>query len=164
MKKLLITIPVLIFLSQTVNAESSQEVELLKQIKILTERLDRLETQSIANAEAPKAQELVVVATPKPDKKSSKPSIADRLTFKADFRDRYEIIDQEGKPGRERNRVRLRTSLSMKVDEQLGFTLGTATGGDDPVSSNQPLRVLVQLRTYVSIWLILPTNLVTLRS
>lgn len=29
--------------------------------------------------------------------------------------------------------------MKMKVDENLSFTLGMATGGDDPVSTNQTL-------------------------
>jgi len=139
-KKKLLIASILALLSQTAVAESSQEVNLLKQqIKLLTERLDNLEQQATNNNSVPKTQDSVVAATPSPDKKSAKPSIADRLTFKADFRDRYEIIDQQGKPGRERNRVRLRAALSMKVDDALSITLGTATGGDDPVSTNQTL-------------------------
>ncbi len=134
MKKKILIASILALLSQTAFAGSDQEVELLKQqIKLLTERLDKMEKQSAAEADQ------AIPHAPKQDKTSDKPSFADRISFKADFRDRYEIIDQEGKPGRERNRVRLRTSLSMKVDDSLSFTLGTATGGDDPVSSNQTL-------------------------
>jgi hypothetical protein len=35
--------------------------------------------------------------------------------------------------------VRLRAQIGYKVNEDLGFTLGLATGGDDPVSTNQSL-------------------------
>ena len=103
--------------------EVNNEATLLKQqIARLAERLDNLESKK-----APK------------NKKSVKNSILDRLSFKADFRERYEIIDQEGKDERDRNRLRLRAAMKMKIDDSLSFTLGMATGGDDPVSTNQTL-------------------------
>ncbi len=107
------------FSQMTIANESSEEFFLLKQqIKLLTERLDKVE-------ESPKNK--------------SKKSLLDRISFKADFRERYEIIDQEGKEERDRNRLRLRAAMKMKADDRLSFTLGMATGGDDPVSTNQTL-------------------------
>jgi len=97
---------------------------LLKQpIKPLTERLDKLENHSKERKQ----------------KKAGKKSLSDRISFKADFRDRYEIIDQEGKHGLERNRVRLRAALSIRVNQNTSFTSAKATAGDDPVFTNQTL-------------------------
>ena len=111
----------------TFAGESTEEVSSLKeQIKALTQRLDTLESKP--NNKAPKAL-----------KKVTKKSIMDRISFSADFRERYEIIDQEGKEERDRNRLRLRATMKMRVDDSLSFTLGMATGGDDPVSTNQTL-------------------------
>ena len=130
MKKTLISLLVTASLSQVALAsESTSEVEALKQeIKNLTERLDKLENSS-------KAKKVIKKSV----KETKKKSFSDRISFKADFRERYEIIDQEGKEERDRNRLRLRASMKMKVDEDLSFTLGVATGGDDPVSTNQTL-------------------------
>ncbi len=128
-KNKVILLSILASLSQAVSASDSQEeVDLLRQqIKLLNERLDNLEQQATSKVEVEQKKTKV------------KKSLADRLSFKADFRDRYEIIDQQGKDSRERNRVRLRAALSMKVNEKTSFTLGIATGGDDPVSTNQTL-------------------------
>lgn len=130
-KNKIILLSILASLSQAVSAsESPEEIELLRQqIKLLNERLDKLEKQpkeTVKQVEAAKSSK-------------AKKSFADRLSFKADFRERYEIIDQQGKEKRDRNRLRLRAALGMKVNDDLSFTLGMATGGDDPVSTNQTL-------------------------
>ncbi|PHS17056.1 MAG: hypothetical protein COA86_10360 [Kangiella sp.] len=132
MKRKILSLLVAASLSQTLMAnESPEEVSLLKQqIKLLTERLDKLE-------ESPK--KIVMTRVKKNSKKQSKTSLSDRISFKVDFRERYEIIDQEGIEERDRNRLRLRASMKMQVDDSLSFTLGMATGGDDPVSTNQTL-------------------------
>ncbi len=133
MKNKIILLLILASLSQTVSANTSaEELDLLRQqIKLLTERLDKLENQPKEIVEQAKES--------KQPKATAKKSIADRLSFKADFRERYEIIDQQGKEKRDRNRVRLRAALSMEVHDSVSFTLGMATGGDDPVSTNQTL-------------------------
>lgn len=133
MKNKIILLSILASLSQAVVAsESPEEIDLLRQqIKLLTERLDKLEKQPI--------EKTVKATESKPAKAASKKSLSDRLSFKADFRERYEIIDQQGAEKRDRNRLRLRSSLGMQVNDDLSFTLGMATGGDDPVSTNQTL-------------------------
>jgi len=137
MNKKIILFSILASLAQTASASDSQtEIELLRQqIKLLTERLDKFESHAKEQAAKSEAVSKELVATSNGASKNK--SIADRLSFKADFRQRFESIDQQGKVMRDRNRVRLRAALSMKVDESLSFTLGTATGGDDPVSTNQ---------------------------
>ncbi len=114
--------------------DTSEEIALLRQqVELLTQRLNKLESQ---NAKTTEKQEVIAK---KIEEKSSKNSITDRLSFKADFRDRYEYIDKKGSEIRQRDRVRLRAQLAMKVNEKLSFTLGLATGADDPVSTNQSL-------------------------
>ena len=66
-------------------------------------------------------------------------SWAERLSWKGDFRYRYENIDQEGRDGRNRSRIRARTSLIGQVSDTVEVGVGLATGGDDPVSSNQTI-------------------------
>lgn len=68
------------------------------------------------------------------------PSWADQLTLKGDLRYRYEMIDQEGKTERTRNRIRARLGAEAKPadDVKVGLRLSTSEGGD-PVSSNQTL-------------------------
>ncbi len=113
-------------------SETSQEIALLRQqIQLLTQRLDKLESK-IKQSE--QKQEAIAK---KIEEKPNKQSITDRLTFKADFRDRYEYIDKKGSEIRQRDRVRLRAQLGMKVNDKLSFNLGLATSADDPVSTNQ---------------------------
>ena len=65
---------------------------------------------------------------------------ADKLTLKGDLRYRYELVDQEGKEERTRNRIRARIGAEAKPadDVKVGLRLSTSEGGD-PVSSNQTL-------------------------
>jgi hypothetical protein len=120
-------------------SETTDEIALLReQVKLLTQRLDALEKKSQVTSEKQivlenKVHETTIAAKPTTD------SWTDRVSYKADFRDRYEYIDQKGKVVRQRNRVRLRAQLGMQVNDKLGFTLGLATGADDPVSTNQSL-------------------------
>ena len=115
-------------------SETSQEIALLRQqIQLLTQRLDKLESKT---KQSEQKQEAIAK---KIEEKPNKQSITDRLTFKADFRDRYEYIDKKGSEIRQRDRVRLRAQLGMKVNDKLSFNLGLATGADDPVSTNQSL-------------------------
>ena len=66
-------------------------------------------------------------------------SWTDRLTFKGDLRLRYEGIDEEGERNRDRMRIRARVALDAKIQEDLKFVFQLATGGDNPVSTNQTL-------------------------
>ena len=65
-------------------------------------------------------------------------SWADRISWQGDFRYRYENIDVAG-DGRNRNRIRARPALIADVTPDVKVGFGLATGGDDPVSSNQTL-------------------------
>ena len=135
MKNKILYLSLLTAMSQpSFGSETSEEIKLLRQqVQMLTERLNALENQS--NAVEKEQKEMAE----KVEEKSKSSSWADRVTYSADFRDRYEYIDQKGREIRQRNRVRLRAAFGMQVNDDLGFTLGIATGGDDPVSTNQSL-------------------------
>ncbi len=66
-------------------------------------------------------------------------SWTDRLTFKGDIRIRHETIDEDGEVDRSRMRFRTRLGLSAVVTEDVKVVLQLATGGDNPVSTNQSL-------------------------
>ncbi len=61
----------------------------------------------------------------------------DRVNFKGDVRLRYEAIDEAGEEERNRMRFRTRFGLSAKVSDDVTFVFQLATGGDNPVSTNQ---------------------------
>lgn len=64
-------------------------------------------------------------------------SWVDRINFKGDLRLRYEMIDLDGAPERNRMRFRTRFGLSAKVADDVKFVFQLASGGGDPVSTNQ---------------------------
>lgn len=61
----------------------------------------------------------------------------DRIKLKGDVRLRYETIDLEGVTERQRMRFRTRFGLSATVTDNVKFVFQIASGGDDPVSTNQ---------------------------
>ena len=135
MKNKILPLSLLLAMSQSSFAnDSSEEIALLReQVQLLTERLNQLEAKS-KTAEQEQKELIEMVETT-----SSSSSWADRMSYNADIRYRYEYIDQKEREIRQRNRIRLRAQFGMKVTEDFGFTLGLATGGDDPVSTNQSL-------------------------
>lgn len=62
---------------------------------------------------------------------------ADRLDFKSDIRLRYEGIDEDGLDDRNRMRFRARLGLSADITDEFRFVFQLATGGGNPVSTNQ---------------------------
>ena len=61
----------------------------------------------------------------------------DRIKLKGDVRLRYEAIDEAGEEERNRMRFRTRFGLSAKVSDDVKFVFQLASGGDNPVSTNQ---------------------------
>jgi len=61
------------------------------------------------------------------------------IKVKGDFRYRHEMIDQEGKDNRSRQRIRARIGLTGKVSDYTTVGVQLATGSSDPVSTNQTL-------------------------
>ncbi|WP_405230224.1 putative porin [Lentisalinibacter sediminis] len=124
-------------------AVSQEEIrELRAQIAALSERLAELEERAgieeggtgrdVAAAPAP-APEPAPVAAPREE------HWTDRVAFSGDFRYRWETIDQEGSDSRERHRIRVRPTLTARVNDTVRVGVGLATGGDNPVSGNQTL-------------------------
>ncbi|MFL3654878.1 MAG: putative porin [Halioglobus sp.] len=66
-------------------------------------------------------------------------SWSEKIRWKGDYRFRYESVDEEGKDGRERWRIRARPALVAKISDTTVVGFGLATGSEDPVSSNQTL-------------------------
>jgi hypothetical protein len=61
------------------------------------------------------------------------------LAMKGDLRNRFEYIDKDGSPSRERFRIRARLALDAVVNENADVHARLVTGGSDPVSANQTL-------------------------
>ena len=66
-------------------------------------------------------------------------SWVDRIDFKGDIRLRYEGIDEEFEANRDRMRFRTRFGFSAKVNDDVKVVLQLASGGDNPVSTNQTI-------------------------
>ena len=148
MKKLTVLLGLsLVLFTATVQAQSSDdEIQLLRQqIQMLTERLDAMERQNKQLAETVEESKTQTVAqteeivTEKVDEKMAAVSWAERIRWSGDFRYRYENIDQEDRDGRNRSRIRARTHLEADLAPTMTVGFGLATGGDDPVSSNQTI-------------------------
>ena len=111
------------------------------QLAAVSSRLDQLETE---NAELRAAQtqadtEISQVKTTVAEIPAATSSWADRIKLDGDFRYRYENIDPEGSSTRDRQRIRARTNVKAKVADSTEVGFGLATGGDDPVSTNQTI-------------------------
>ncbi|MFC1694616.1 putative porin [Pseudomonadota bacterium] len=156
MKKLTVLFGlILIVATQTAVAQVDEdEIKLLRQqIELLTNRLDRLEKQNqqlvqtveqsnqqaAAKTEAVVDEKVDAAVTEKVDEKMAAVSWAERIRWSGDFRYRYENIDVEDSDSRSRSRIRARTHLEADLSPTLQVGIGLATGGDDPVSSNQTI-------------------------
>ena len=64
---------------------------------------------------------------------------ADRIDFNGDIRLRYEGIDEQFESNRDRTRFRTRFGFTAKVRDDVKVILQLATGGDNPVSTNQTI-------------------------
>jgi hypothetical protein len=136
-------------------AASDDDMAVMRaQLQALSERLDRLEAENqaltAANAEMARTNQDTALAVTKVSeqteavavevqKQETGSSWTDRMYWKGDFRYRYETFDIKGQPDRDRNRIRARAALIANVTPDIELGLGLASGGDDPVSSNQTL-------------------------
>ncbi|MCP5091323.1 MAG: hypothetical protein GY949_10415 [Gammaproteobacteria bacterium] len=120
--------------------------ELRQQLAAVSQRLEELATE---NAELRNAQEQAATAIADvrtsvsevkgADTAAGKEAWSDRIRLDGDFRYRFESIDAEGSSTRERNRVRARANIRAELADDVEVGFGLATGGDDPVSTNQTL-------------------------
>ena len=124
--------------------------ELKAQMAAMAQRLSTLEaennqlrestTNSVQQLEGAR-EELVVARDDLAMVKTQneKSSWAERIKWKGDFRYRYEDIQQDSRSDRSRDRIRARAELIAQTTTNTTVGLGMATGGDDPVSTNQTL-------------------------
>jgi hypothetical protein len=132
---------------QVFAAVSEAEIrEVREQLAALSERLDALETENaeLRSVQAQDAEAIADVQTNLEEvQKAAAPVVADswtdRISLDGDFRYRYEVIDAEDSSTRRRNRIRARTNVRAEVSDDVEIGFGLATGGDDPVSTNQTL-------------------------
>jgi hypothetical protein len=114
---------------------------LREQLAAISTRLDVLAAE---NAELRAAQNQADAATTEVKDTVSETSVAsaswaDRVRLDGDFRYRFESIDVGGSDVRRRHRIRARTNIEAEVSDSIDVGFGLATGGDDPVSTNQTL-------------------------
>ena len=124
-------------------AVSDEEIdELREQLAVLSQRLEALaaENAELRRAQTESATAIAEVQTTVTDVASaSSDNWSDRVRLDGDFRYRYERIDPEGSDTRRRNRIRARVNVKADLADDLEVGFGLATGGDDPVSTNQTL-------------------------
>ncbi|MEE4143361.1 MAG: putative porin [Halieaceae bacterium] len=125
------------------NVSDAEFAELKAQFAAMAQRISALEAENNqlrAQSDATATQlegtreDLALVKS-----KDVSDSWSDRINWKGDFRYRYEDIQQDGRDDRDRDRIRARAELIAKTTETTVVGLGMATGGDDPVSTNQTL-------------------------
>ena len=122
------------------NAGTSDMIDALKaQVSALTERIAQLEAQVIENAQRSAA---VTTESIQPETSSSKGSSSasgwfDTVKLKGDFRYRHEAFDIENRRDRHRQRMRARAQITGQVSDSVSAVLGLASGGSDPISTNQ---------------------------
>jgi hypothetical protein len=139
-----------LLLSSSVFAQAGGDeiAELRAQIELLTKRLDQLEQQNQAleqaQATAPVQQELIdsrvdQAVSDQMDERLAGLAWAERMRWSGDFRYRFEGTEVDGSDNRNRSRIRARALLEADLSPTLQVGVGLATGGDDPVSSNQTI-------------------------
>ncbi len=147
MKRILILVTAVLIGPSALAAVSDAEfAELRAQLAAVSERLEALAAE---NAELRRAQDQTatavsavqtdVAAVSDVKVSGSKASWTDRIKLDGDFRYRYENIDPEGSSTRDRNRIRARANIKADLSDDVKVGFGLATGGDDPVSTNQTL-------------------------
>lgn len=149
MKRLLVpTLAIGLLVSPvTFGAVSEAEIEeLRKQLTLVSQRLEELaaENAELRRAQSESATAIADVQTTVAEAASVKAPAAsdswsDRVSLDGDFRYRYERIDAEGTDTRRRNRIRARVNVRADLSDDVEVGFGLATGGDDPVSTNQTL-------------------------
>ncbi len=136
----------LLFSSTAFGAVSEEEIqELREQLALLSQRLEELaaENADLRRAQDESANAIAGVQSTVSEVAATAPAASegwpDRVRLDGDFRYRYERIDAEGSDTRRRNRIRARFNVKADLADDLEVGFGLATGGDDPVSSNQTL-------------------------
>ena len=128
-------------------AVTDEDFELLRaQLAAVSQRLDELAAE---NAELKRSQadnttavadiQTSVVRMQDDGSVSTADAWTDRIRMDGDFRYRYETIDVDNASTRSRNRIRARANVRADLADDVEIGFGLATGGDDPVSTNQTI-------------------------
>ncbi|MFZ9060301.1 MAG: putative porin [Steroidobacteraceae bacterium] len=112
-------------------AAADDTAALRSQLAALIERVERLE-QQLAEAESTNERQTDQLAQASVAARAA--SWAEKIRFAGDFRYRHELIDEDGRQERQRQRIRARFGLTAQVGESLTAGLRIATGG---VSENR---------------------------
>ena len=113
--------------------------QLRQQLAAMSQRLEQLAAENAELRQEVTTVETSVAEVQATTLPAAKQSWTDRLTFKGDTRLRQENIDEDGSEGRGRQRFRSRLGVTGQVNDDIKIVLQLATGGDNPVSTNQSL-------------------------
>jgi hypothetical protein len=147
-RTLLLLIAINVFAFSTASAAVSDEdfEQLRKQLAAVSQKLDELaaENEKLKQSQANTDMTVADVQTSVAEVRGTGAGVApeswsDRIRLDGDFRYRFENIDIEGSDERNRQRIRARANIKADVADDIEVGFGLATGGDDPVSTNQTL-------------------------
>ncbi len=142
-KTLILTLLISLGISPALVASVTDQefADLRAELINLMERVDILETENrtlkVTTQTTIKTMDGTRMHVAKVEQQSKKSSWAENTKWKGDFRYRYESIKIEDKD--DRNRIRARITLISQLPQDVEVGFGMATGGDDPVSTNQTL-------------------------
>ncbi len=108
-------------------------------MKRITKRLTTRTATSAATSAAKSAAVAIIAGL-----MLQSPALADgdwteKVSVHGDLRYRHELVDKEGKPQRNRQRVRARFGIKADVGSDVKLNFSLASGSGDPVSTNQTL-------------------------
>lgn len=128
-KKLpIICIPFLLIGQATAQIDSAIVDELRAQIAALSSRLEQLE----------RGNELISTTVQQNQLFARASSWTERFKISGDVRPRFENIDDDLQASdRNRNRIQARVAIEATLDDNWSAVLGMASGGTDPISTNQ---------------------------
>ncbi|MDD5459613.1 MAG: putative porin [Phycisphaerae bacterium] len=137
-------------------ANADEISELKQQMQQMQQRLEQLEASQ--KVQEQKVDEKISKAVESKQIETLPDSLkwVENVKISGDLRYRYEMIDEENKDNRNRNRIRARLGIKGKVtdDVEVGFRLATSepfsSDKGDPVSTNQTLDDAFSKK---SIWL-----------
>ncbi|NKB97900.1 MAG: hypothetical protein GKR90_05300 [Pseudomonadales bacterium] len=153
-KSVLVACSALVGLAMSMTATAATDdttsiiAALKAQIEALAARVETLEATeetskhtSIKSAKSIRSTAVVAapVTQPTPIVQPSTSSWTDDISLKGDFRYRHEAFDVDNRRDRHRQRVRARTQVTGRVNDTTSVGFGLASGGSNPISSNQTL-------------------------
>jgi len=115
-------------------AAADEVSELKAAVQALQQRIDQLESKAKETEDTNDRQTDLIA------KQRASATLPSGFTWKGDLRYRNETIEQEYARDRNRDRIRVRTGFTAKVNDTITTEVGLATSeGGDPRSSNQTL-------------------------